>query len=393
MASKKWEDIVLEKVANKFDATYLGVNQPRVGIEDQPNFKVYEFSPNRRLDGNNRYLLAGPEWQIMLQSSILKAGHDILGDRLGFNFTFENWFEDWRTGFKYGINRTGNKAGIVTNYPIQTTTDKPGWREETETRPNYLEWKNPNPKLNKNYRIIEYFPQGEGESAVFTGSDMMIVQQIINWEWQKSGGGSSDVMDSGGYVRRRGQPQVVLWFLENMADVEPGYDQVEGRISFRIMDKTDDPERNLPKLTTADMTQWGNKIKELFLPGNTPYIWKKGKEMVVYHHWAEGYQLQLNCRNKTDGIELIQKLVQIQNHTYTPKYLKHSVSEAPTDAYPTIPPEITVAGRKTRAPRRRPIADVTFRYAKLYTYYWKKPIILVDTKGNVLPHWDDTSGN
>lgn len=392
MVRKKWEDLVIEQVANKFEPTFLGVDQPRVGLEEQPNFKVYEFSPNRKLDGDQRYLLAGPEWQIMLQTSLLKVGHDILGDRLGFNFTFEDWFSDWAEGFKWGINRTGNKAGITTNYPIRKTGDKEGWREDIETRPVYLEWKNPNPKLNKNYRVIEYFSTGkDGESVVFHGSDRDIAQQIVNWEWQKSGSGSSDVMGKGGYVRRRGQPQIVLWFLEDMADVEPGYDQVEGRISFRIMDKTDDPERDLPKLTTADMQQWGNKIKELFLPGDTPYVWKKGKEMVSYANWQQGYQFQLNCRNKTDGIELVQKLVQIQNHTYTPKYLNHSVPEAPTDAFPTIPSEVTIAGRKTRAPRRRPIADVTFRYAKLYTYYWKEPIILVNNKGQVLPHWEEDS--
>lgn len=61
--------------------------------------QVYEFSPNKDLDQKRRYYLAGPEWSILQHSSLLKAGHDILGDRLGFTIDFEKWFEDFEYEF------------------------------------------------------------------------------------------------------------------------------------------------------------------------------------------------------------------------------------------------------------------------------------------------------
>lgn len=99
-SNKKWEDLVLEAVAQKMDPTFLGSAQPQAGMEDQPNYKVFQFTPNRKLDESERDLLAGPEWSIMQQASQIKALHDLLGRRLGYNFTFEDWFSDWRQGFK-----------------------------------------------------------------------------------------------------------------------------------------------------------------------------------------------------------------------------------------------------------------------------------------------------
>lgn len=205
-------------------------------------------------------------------------------------------------------------------------------------------------------------------------------------------GGGASVM-SGGIIKRRGQPQILLWFKEAREDVDPEFSQVYGRISFRVMDKTDDPDIDLEKISWADIEKLAKKIKELFY-GITKtsegkvknYTWKKGKEQVVYHDWKNGYQLQLLCRNKSDGIELIQKIVQIQSHSYAPKWVKHSTPEDPMASYPTIPEVINVLGENVRRDRLRPIADVQFHHAELLLTNWKQPIILVNPNGDILPN-------
>ncbi|NET24696.1 hypothetical protein [Okeania sp. SIO1I7] len=49
----------------------------------------------------------------------------------------------------------------------------------------------------------------------------------------------------------KGMPTVVLNFLEKAEDVEPGYDKIQSRISFRLTGRTDDTKTypNLSKLT------------------------------------------------------------------------------------------------------------------------------------------------
>lgn len=175
-------------------------------------------------------------------------------------------------------------------------------------------------------------------------------------------------------VKRKTKPKIELYFLEDLNDIEPGYSPVSGEISFRLMDETS------TSLTEAKLLSYGNKIKSIFATGNG-YIWRKGKEMVTYSDWEKGYQLQILCRDKTDGKQLINKVLDIQNDT--PDWAKANLNknEEESQAFPTNPGIQLILGKSRKKPRRRPIADVRFRYATIHIHGITLPIPLVDLSG------------
>lgn len=399
MASKKWEDLTLEKVANKFEPTYLGIDQPRVGLEDQPNFKVYEFSPNRKLDGNNRYLLAGPEWSIMQQSSMLKAEHDLLADRIGFGYTFEDWFQDWSEGFRWGINRTGT-TGMRTNYPIRSNTEGddtvPGWREDRETRPAYLEWRNPNPNLNKGYHVIEYWRnRSVDKSIVLVGSYAQIAQQILQIEYEGGGtaGGESEDKPLGGFLGEySGTPLVSLYFNEKEEDVEEGYARIQGKVRFRLVGKSADPDSLLPKLTGADVKQLALRIQQAFLVPE-PFSYRRGKEQSKVVDPNRGLLSWQYVYSETEGWNLYSRVYQAMGMTPNDTKFRHSFCRNPSEAFPTVPPTVNVIGSNVKKARQRPVGTVHFTSAKLFLTELARPVVLCDNKGALFQSLDDSDTN
>lgn len=170
---------------------------------------------------------------------------------------------------------------------------------------------------------------------------------------------------------RQFKPQIQLYFQEPEADVDLGYRPVTGNITFRLMNETS------TSITHAETVSLANKIKQEFGTG-TGYVWKKGKVMVSYTDRAHGYQLQLLCRSKTEGRELIQRVLSIQNHTPDWKFMNVSENEEATQRYPTVPGTQTILGKTQKKPRARPIADVRFRFAALHIWGLVNPVVLLD---------------
>lgn len=170
---------------------------------------------------------------------------------------------------------------------------------------------------------------------------------------------------------RKFQPQIFLHFLEDSSDIEEGYAAVTGEISFRIMNQTSE------SLSKSELTSYANRIKTAFATNNG-FIWKKGKSMVSYIDRSKGYQLQLLCRNETEGRRVIEQVLDVQQHTPDWKYMNVSENVEATAAYPTIPKTITILGKVRKEPRRRPIADVRFTYAAIHLQGVPNAIVLVD---------------
>ncbi|NET30313.1 hypothetical protein [Okeania sp. SIO1I7] len=162
----------------KLQQGLLSDNNP----DELPNFEVWRYSSSDRLDkpyGNYPRYLSGTAQLVAVQASAIKALHDELSLRLGYAVTFEEWFEEWQKGYPSLINRKGSNPKLKTNYPIVSTSDKKGWREDVKSRPEYNEWKHP--KENRKLRTIEYFPEGMAKrekSVVFSGSDSQLIQSI-----------------------------------------------------------------------------------------------------------------------------------------------------------------------------------------------------------------------
>jgi len=175
-------------------------------------------------------------------------------------------------------------------------------------------------------------------------------------------------------VKRKTKPKIELYFLEDLNDIEPGYAPVSGEISFRLMDETSN------SLSESNLTVYANKIKSIFGAGDG-LVWRKGKEMVTYSDWEKGYQLQILCRDKNDGKTLISKVLDLQNHT--PDWAKANLNktEDEVQAYPINPGTQVILGKSRKKPRRRPIADVRFRYATIHIHGIPLPIPLFDLSG------------
>jgi hypothetical protein len=381
MASKKgnnWEQQILNEISQRRRKTYFGKNHPSLQPHEHPNYKVFEFSPNRAIDGDKRDLIAGPEWSIMLQSSLLKAGHDMLGRRLGFSIDFEEWFK----AFEYEFM----KALPPSKQPVGDKL-KP-WGKPVESRPKKLNLLTKDEAAQRGYMIIRFWKdrKQENNSILISGTYTELRWKLEDLMRDKPGAVVEEGTFKTGTIKRVGKPQIFLYFLEDLEDVEEGYSQVKGIISFRVMDKDDNPDSDIPKITKTDLERYANTIKQQFyLP--QPYAWKKGKEIVCYHNWEQGYQLQLLCRSEAAGIELAQKVLTIQGHSYNATRVKHNVTKDAASAYPTVPPQINVLGRNIRAPRKRPVAAVTFQYAQIQLQNWPTRITLLDTEGEVLPNF------
>lgn len=101
-------------------------------------------------------------------------------------------------------------------------------------------------------------------------------------------------------------PQISLYFLENLADVDPEYPAVSGRITIRWKGK------NASNITKANVVALARKIRSIF-GGATPYAWKKGKSLFCYNDKDQKYKLQMLCRLETEAKDLIKSVLEIQS--------------------------------------------------------------------------------
>lgn len=171
---------------------------------------------------------------------------------------------------------------------------------------------------------------------------------------------------------RKFRPQIKLFFLEDLEDVEPGYRPVEGEITCRLMDHTSET------ITPTIAETYANRVKLALGEAGNGYIWRKGKDMATYNDWSKGYALQLLTRSEAEAKELISKVLDIQNDTPQWSKMNYSVNEEPMAAYPTVPELDYIYGESRRLPRKRPIASCRFQYAVLHLWGVAAPIVLYD---------------
>ena len=197
--------------------------------------------------------------------------------------------------------------------------------------------------------------------------DLVIKQRFL----QGQGSGDRDLNYT---VLRRTRPRVKLFFLEDLDDVEKGFQPMTGEISFRLMNQT------TTTLTEIEARAIGTRIRTLFGAAKG-FVWRKGKELFSYTDWDKGYQLQLLARNKTEARRVVEQVLDIQQHTPEWEFFNHIQNEQPTIAFPTVPPTETILSKRRRLPRRRPIADVRFQYAMLNIAGLPNDVCLFDRSG------------
>ena len=201
--------------------------------------------------------------------------------------------------------------------------------------------------------------------------DSLIRQRFAGFFGNTTGAGDVGTTTMRTGVLRKTKPQVVLYFIEDLADVSPEYAPVDGRISFRLMDHTSD------SITPTDVNNYRQRIESRF-SNNGGFVWKKGKLMCSYSDWSKGYQLQLLCKTETEGKRVVEQVLDIQNHTPDWSFFNAEENNQPAEAYPTVPERVRIYGLTRRLPRRRPIADVRFQFSRLHINGVPNPIILAD---------------
>lgn len=175
-------------------------------------------------------------------------------------------------------------------------------------------------------------------------------------------------------AERKYKPQIVLFFQEDLGDVEPGFEVVTGRVSFRAMGY--DSQSFTPTVAQT----FANRISTNFVNGGG-FVWRKGRTMCAYSDWPKGYQLQILARSEADGRALVDRVLDLQNDTIDLTKFNVSENQAESSAYPIIPPNEMIYGQSRRTPRRRPLADVRFQYAVAHVHGLSNPIPLTDRTG------------
>jgi len=165
------------------------------------------------------------------------------------------------------------------------------------------------------------------------------------------------------------RPQVLLFFEEDLSDVPDGYARIQAEINFRLMNETSET------ITEANAKSLANKIKLVF--GSIPtWYYSKGKYIYSYQDRKNGYWLQIYALNKTEGVEVIKKVLSIQNHAYNDELLKES--SAPGKNSTATASTHIVFGKSVKRKRYRPEKKVRFRYAILKIDGFNDPVVLYD---------------
>lgn len=363
-AQNNWEKQILEEVSNIHKATVISGSVGSGDIFERANIDLYEFTPNKDLDQKQRYYLAGPEWSIIQQSSLLKAGHDLLGDRLGFTIDFEEWFKDFQSEFQKSLS-SGKQTAASKLKP---------WGKAPKNGPDKENLLSKEQARKLGYMIIKFWKDKEqkNEWVFLAGTYSELRHQLLDRMNQQSVDVQVYGIPTTAYQEEvKFVPQVILFFVEDIEDVEPGWQPVYGQLSFRVIGET---PKTINKTRAFSLAM---KVKEVFGNDNG-FVWRKGKTRMSYTDKENGYRLWINCRSQADGENLIKRALAVQAVNFVKSKVDVKNNPKPEEAFPTIPSSTTIYGEQTREPRKRPIADVRFVRAELHIWGRPEPVILID---------------
>jgi hypothetical protein len=163
------------------------------------------------------------------------------------------------------------------------------------------------------------------------------------------------------------RPQVTCYFRQDLSAVAAGKVPVRSQISFRMMGETGETLRETEVERLAAAVR-----RELATAGG--YRWTRGKLKVVYNDKLQGYFMQLLVSTEAEGIQVIRKILDIQNHTYESDYVSTATSKKD---FPATPPKRMILQKLRTVPRQRPTATVRFTHATLAVWGLPNDIVLV----------------
>lgn len=171
-------------------------------------------------------------------------------------------------------------------------------------------------------------------------------------------------------------PEVKLFFRQDYGSVVPNRSPVEAECSFRLLGSTWDT------ITESEIESLANKIKNQLSSGGKGITFPKGKHIVSYTDKKYGYYLQFYTINLEEGIEMIKKVLAIQNHPYDDDKPKIHTPKRNSENNPIG--TVKVLGKPKAKHRWRPTATVRFCWATMDFQELDVPIRLIDTTGTWL---------
>lgn len=171
--------------------------------------------------------------------------------------------------------------------------------------------------------------------------------------------------------------QIYLFFAQDPRFAPEGRRPIRAEFKIKLTEPIEEATWQ------TELERLARRIKQEFGPGHPTYTWQKGKDLHTYLDPAKGYPLHVYAYQKTEAVELIKKLLAIQNHVYNEDYLTEHI---PTRKSVNNPSGTTLRfGKRIKKPRWRPHLIVRFRYAVLLDKQADLDIILCDATGE-LPH-------
>jgi hypothetical protein len=170
----------------------------------------------------------------------------------------------------------------------------------------------------------------------------------------------------------RGKPQLSLYFVEVNYSLDSGRDIADGQIEGnRLMNYT------TATLKESDLIALGEKIRDSF----KDFLWEKGKNMLSYSDPENGYNLQILCRSKDGGLEVLTKVLALREHEVLTKRVNYKENSNPDEAYPDTQQQIEILGKNYKAGVKRPECTVKIRAAYLHIEGLLRPRVLYSASG------------
>lgn len=177
--------------------------------------------------------------------------------------------------------------------------------------------------------------------------------------------------------------EIHLIFLQDPTKTYNAQTNKKGEISWRIMQYS---LKNINTLNKQTLVSVAQKIKEFFgepMKGDekSEFVWHKGQRIVTYCDWDMGYHLKILSRNNTDGVSVIERILEMNGHVYHPEYVNFTQNNEPSERFPSSPIAKTILGQSTPQPVQRPVIDVRLQRAYAIVPGMPKTITLYDVRG------------
>lgn len=163
-------------------------------------------------------------------------------------------------------------------------------------------------------------------------------------------------------------PQMSLEFLEDYATAKnAGRSQLKTSITFRLANQTAE------SISEANLINYARTIKNIFVSGEKGKKYEKGAIQYCYRDEEHGYRLRILVSSESEGYQLVNDVLSIQNHSFSEKYVTVSESKKESGSRPTSK---LVLGELRELPRYRPRASVFFNRAWVDVWEMPKPVML-----------------